>query len=314
MVSLDGEGGRKVSAPEASPLRLPPPAPRLRSVAGSVRCLEDLQLKPAFTARTPSPCEVMVRTVILPNRSFPESHGYPLSKKVIRCADSPRSAPWRRPNQRQGRVRHVNPSDVEPSLAHIATRSPTLRACGLEPGPVWDSSLVVASIGPLPMNPDTPSVCPQGKMIIPVAAEKKAERRLPPPVRCAIQQEAHRPGAQTERWDKPGPVRLPLGGEGSPGEFFRGLRTDNASLTFFRQRIAYLLSLRTDSASLSSVVEKDAVCGTSALVLPRSPGRLRRRADAGGPTESPANCQEKVAPRGTTTGAVEHTWATLPVC
>ena len=32
------------------------------------------------------------------------------------------------------------------------------------------------------------------------------------------------------------------------------LRSDNASLTFFRQRIAYLLSLRTDSASLSSVV------------------------------------------------------------
>jgi hypothetical protein len=58
------------------------------------------------------------------------------------------------------------------------------------------------------------------------------------------------------------------------------VRTDNASLTFFRQRIAYLLSLRTDSASLSSVVEKDAVRGTWALVLPRSPRRLRRRADA----------------------------------
>ena len=79
------------------------------------------------------------------------------------------------------------------------------------------------------------------------------------------------------------------------------VRTDNASLTFFRQRIAYLLSLRTDSAWLVPVVEKDALRGTWALVLPPSPRRLRRRADAGGPTESPANPREKLAPRGMTT-------------
>ncbi len=49
------------------------------------------------------------------------------------------------------------------------------------------------------------------------------------------------------------------------------LRTDNATLTFFRQRIAQLLSLRTASESLRLVAELHAVHDTWALVRSRSP-------------------------------------------
>src|SRR5512143_2853967 len=47
------------------------------------------------------------------------------------------------------------------------------------------------------------------------------------------------------------------------------VRTDNASLTFFRQRIASLLSPRTDSASLRWVAEATAVRDGPALIRSR---------------------------------------------
>src|SRR5512142_40426 len=61
-----------------------------------------------------------------------------------------------------------------------------------------------------------------------------------------------------------------------PGAAPRPLRTDNASPTFFRQRITSLLSPRTDSASLRLVAEATAVRDVPALVGARcSAGRVR---------------------------------------
>jgi len=50
------------------------------------------------------------------------------------------------------------------------------------------------------------------------------------------------------------------------------VRTDSASRGFFRQRIAYFLSPRTDSASLSLEMQANAAPGTWAPMLSHSPG------------------------------------------
>ena len=61
-----------------------------------------------------------------------------------------------------------------------------------------------------------------------------------------------------------------------------GLRTDSASLRFFRQRIASFLSPRTDSASLRLVAEAIAVRDTRALVRSRSSVACVRAGDYAG--------------------------------
>ena len=60
------------------------------------------------------------------------------------------------------------------------------------------------------------------------------------------------------------------------------LRTDSASLRFFRQRIASFLSPRTDSASLRLVAEAIAVRDTRALVRSRSSVACVRAGDYAG--------------------------------
>src|SRR5512135_2343249 len=84
---------------------------------------------------------------------------------------------------------------------------------------------------------------------------------------------------------KPQNGHLLLRREGRPS-FLGHVRTDSASLTFFRQRIADCLSPRTDSASLRLVAEATAVRDPWALV--------RSRGSAGGVRET-----LPVAPRET---------------
>ena len=67
-----------------------------------------------------------------------------------------------------------------------------------------------------------------------------------------------------------------------PSDLTSKLRTDSASLRFFRQRIASFLSPRTDIASLRLVAEAIAVRDTRALVRSRSSVACVRAGDYAG--------------------------------
>jgi hypothetical protein len=90
------------------------------------------------------------------------------------------------------------------------------------------------------------------------------------------------------------------------------VRTDNASRGFFRQRIAMILSPRTDSASRSPEAVTNATRGTRAprpllSHRPMAPGSRYAR-----PMENPANGCEKRRLRAMSAGAAEHPGAMAP--
>ena len=95
----------------------------------------------------------------------------------------------------------------------------------------------------------------------------------------------------------------------SDSTYFDMLRTDSASLRFFRQRIASFLSPRTDSASLRLVAEAIAVRDTRALVRSRSSVACVRAGDYAG---NLTNWRENTRLRCPTTGLRCYSPATLP--
>jgi hypothetical protein len=99
--------------------------------------------------------------------------------------------------------------------------------------------------------------------------------------------------------------------------FFQGIkqgcvRTDNASRGFFRQRIAMILSPRTDSASRGPEAVTSASRGTRAPRPLLSPRPMALGNWYARPMENPAKRCEKRWLRVTSTGAVERSEAMAP--